>query len=55
MTRDAAWTRFDLTAAETDESRIVDQFAADPARLDFATVQRIFVPDLPPPPAATVR
>lgn len=28
---------------------------ADPARLDFATVQRIFVPDLPPPPAAAAR
>ena len=39
MTRDAAWTRFDLTAAEAAESRIVDQFAADPARLDRMSVE----------------
>ena len=38
MTRDAAWTRFDLTAAEAAESRIVDQFTADPARLDRMSV-----------------
>ena len=39
MTRDAAWTRFDLTAAEAAESRIVDQFTADPARLDRMSVE----------------
>lgn len=39
MTRDAAWTTFDLIAAEDAESRIVDQFAADPDRLDRMSVE----------------
>ncbi|MDQ1155056.1 glucose-6-phosphate isomerase [Brevundimonas sp. SORGH_AS_0993] len=39
MTRDAAWTTFDLTAAEAAKGRIADQFAADPDRLDRMSVE----------------
>ncbi|KAK0330315.1 hypothetical protein LTR94_033317, partial [Friedmanniomyces endolithicus] len=39
MSRDAAWTAFDRTAAEAAKTRIVDQFAADPGRLARMSVQ----------------
>ena len=39
MSRDAAWTAFDRTAAEAGKTRIVDQFAADPGRLQRMSVQ----------------
>ena len=39
MSRDAAWTAFDRTAAEAGKTRIVDQFAADPDRLARMSVQ----------------
>ena len=39
MSRDAAWTAFDRTAAEAGKTRIVDQFAADPGRLARMSVQ----------------
>lgn len=39
MTRDAAWTAFDQAAAEASQTRIVDQFAADPDRLSRMSVE----------------
>ncbi|QYC09732.1 glucose-6-phosphate isomerase [Brevundimonas nasdae] len=39
MTRADAWTTFDRTAAETARTRIVDQFAADPDRLERMSVE----------------
>ena len=39
MSRDAAWTAFDRTAAEAGKTRIVDQFAADPGRLARMSVE----------------
>lgn len=39
MTRDAAWTAFDQAAAEAASARIVDQFAADPDRLERMSVE----------------
>ncbi len=35
----AAWSAFDVAAARDGEARIVDQFAADPGRLDRMTVE----------------
>ena len=39
MSRDDAWKTFDRTAAEAADTRIVDQFAADPERLSRMSVE----------------
>ena len=39
MSRDDAWKTFDRTAAETVQTRIVDQFTADPDRLARMSVE----------------